>query len=633
MGLLALLVLAQPAFEDTADPNWLGRLDLSVTFLDRSGQEVGHRGIRHDDRVEMGELPRHLVEAVLATEDRRFLTHWGVDPIGLVRALLANAKADGIVQGGSTITQQLAKNVFLTGERSLDRKIREAFLAVWLEQHLTKTEILKLYLDRAYMGGGTFGVEAAAQLYFGRSARAVSLQEAALLAGLFKAPSRYNPLADPVAAAARASDVLDRMLDSGAITQAERAAAQANPAAIVARGPVASHPGFYLDAAYREVQRLAASGRLGEEAMLTVETSLDAPLQRMAEATVASTLARHGQRFRVGEAAMVVMEPDGAVRAMVGGRDYGASQFNRAVDARRQPGSSFKPFVYAAALTHTGLRPDSAVQDAEICIGRWCPSNYGRTFSGTMSLTNALARSINTVAVRLSVEIGRTAGEMTIAHQARYGRARIIETARALGLSTPLHDTPSLPLGASEVTLLDMTTAYAGFANGGVAAAPHLVREVRSGRGVLLYRRDDRDPSRRRVLSAGVAGEMTRMLAKVVEVGTARAAAIPGHPVAGKTGTTSAYRDAWFVGYSGQLVAGVWFGNDDDTPTRELTGGTLPASTWATVMTFAHRGLPAVALFKSDEPPSWAIRSAPGVGFVPVAAAASGGGFQVIGGR
>ncbi|WP_375458429.1 transglycosylase domain-containing protein [uncultured Enterovirga sp.] len=628
VGALLLLTLAQPAFRETG-PDWLKRLDLSATFLDRHGREIGRRGIRHDDRLALDDLPPHLVAAVLATEDRRFHDHHGIDPVGLVRALVANAQADGIVQGGSTITQQLAKNLFLSGERTLERKISEAFLAVWLEFRLGKAEILKLYLDRAYLGAGTFGVEAASRFYFEKSARDVTLAEAATLAGLFKAPSRYAPHASPAAAQARAGDVLDRMYDTGAIGRRERDAAKEAPAVAVARDE-ALHPDHYLDWAFREVQRLAGAGRFGAETVLVVETPLDGAIQRQAETSLRAALARDGQRFAVRQAAMVVMDPDGAVRAMVGGRDYGDSQFNRATDALRQPGSAFKPFVYAAALAYTSLRPNSLVQDAEICLGSWCPANYGRSFAGAMPLSSALARSINTVAVRLSVEIGRAAGETTTARQARFGRGRIIDVAQRLGLTTKLQDTPSLPLGASEVKLLDMTAAYAVFASGGVRVEPHAVVGVANARGTLLFRRDRDMPRPGRAIALDIVADMNSMLRKVVDEGTARRAAIPGHPSGGKTGTTSAYRDAWYVGFTGHLVGGVWFGNDDDRPTRQLTGGALPAALWHDVMAPAHRGLAPLPLpgLDSAGPRTAAQRER---GFIEPAAAASG--FSPVQGR
>jgi penicillin-binding protein 1A len=597
---LALLMLAQPAFRATG-PGWLRRLDLAVTFVDRDGTEVGHRGIRHEDDLRLDELPPHLISAVLATEDHRFYRHWGVDPLGLIRALAVNAKADAVVQGGSTITQQLAKNVFLSSERTIERKINEAFLAIWLEHRLSKDQILKLYLDRAYMGAGAFGVQAASRYYFGKSARDLTLSEAATLAGLYKAPARYAPHLSLDAAQARKADVLERMVDTGSIPRAEAEAAKRDPLTLASGAP--SHrPNHYLDWAFREVQRLAASGRLGKEAVLVVETPIDAALQRRAEQAVDDALDGPGRKMRASEAAFVALAPDGAVRALVGGHDYGRSQFNRATDALRQPGSSFKPIVYAAAVARTGLRPGSIVRDGEICIGKWCPANYSRSFVGHLPLASALASSLNTVAVRLSVEIGAAAGEMTVARQARYGRSRIIDLARDLGIRTRLHDTPSLPLGASEVTPLELTAAYASFANGGMKAEPYTVLRVHSRRGDLLYDRTREAESRRapRVLSPGVVGDMNAMLARAVQAGTGRRAALQGQMVGGKTGTTSAYRDAWFIGFTSHLVGGIWMGNDDYKPTRQLTGGQLPAGLWHDIMGFAHRGLPYAALPETD---------------------------------
>ena len=626
-GGLALLTLAQPAFQDTG-PGWLKRLDLSVTFRDRFGQEIGHRGILHDDSPALADLPQHLIQAVLATEDRRFYQHWGIDPIGIGRALIANAEADGVVQGGSTITQQLAKSIFLSGERTLERKVREAFLALWLECQLSKAQILKLYLDRAYLGAGTFGVEAAAEFYFHKSARTVSLAEAAVLAGLLKAPSRYGPHLGGPASEARASDVLDRMLESGFIDRPEAEAARREPAVAVAAA-AGERPDYYLDWAFRQVQRLAANGRLGRDSVLVVDTPFDPDLQRHSEAVLIGALDRDGERLAVDQAAAVVMEPSGAVRAMVGGRDYGESQFNRAADALRQPGSAFKPFVYAAALAGTDLRPDSIVADAPICLGSWCPKNYGRSFAGAMPLATALARSINTVAVRLSAEIGRAAGEWTLSRQARFGRARIIALARSLGLTTALHDTPSLPLGVSEVKLLDLTASYAAFAHGGVRAEPSAIVAVRNTRGTVLYASGHAEG--RRVLSPGLVADMNTMLARVVDAGTGRRAALAGHRAAGKTGTTNAYRDAWFVGFTGHLVAGIWFGNNSDKPMKRVTGGTLPAAAWHDIMTFAHRDLAPVPLPGLDG----SIRIATGRGTAggfaePGPAMAGRRGFEVV---
>lgn len=625
---LVLVALAQPAMREIG-PTWLRRLALSVTFLDRDGREIGHRGIRHEHRLALDELPETFIQAVLATEDRRFFSHWGIDPVGLGRALMANAQADGVVQGGSTITQQLAKNVFLSGERTLERKIKEAFLALWLESQLSKREILRLYLDRAYLGAGAFGVEAAAEVYFGKSIREVTLPEAAMLAGLFKAPSRYAPHRGGAGAAARAADVLDRMFAEGYITRAERDWAKLHPATAAPREP-AWAPDYYLDFAFRQVQRLAASGAFGEETVLRVRTPLDPELQRTADRVIGSALRRDGTRLNVGQAAMLVMRPDGAVMTMVGGRDYEESQFNRVTEALRQPGSAFKPFVYAAALAYTALRPESPVSDTEICIGRWCPSNYGRGFSGTMPLAAALARSINTVAVRLSVEIGRAAGEMTTGSQARFGRARIIALARSLGITTPLADVPSLPLGASEVTLLDMTRSYAAFASEGYRVEPWAVESVRGAGGRPLFERGE--AAGPKVLGPGLVQDMNRMLARVVEAGTARGAAVPSFATAGKTGTTSAYRDAWFVGFTGRLAAGIWVGNDDSSPTRQVTGGSLPATLWREVMTFAHRDLTPVPLpGLGGTVLATAAEPARPAGFGEAVPAATGG-FQVLSG-
>jgi len=347
-GAVLMLSLATLAFRETSE-DWLKKQDLAVTFLDRYGQVAGHRGIKHDDSVPLEQLPDFVVQAVLATEDRRFYEHWGIDPIGTARALSANARASGVVQGGSTITQQLAKNLFLSNERTIDRKVREAFLALWLEFRLSKNEILKLYLDRAYMGGGTFGVQAAAEFYFGKSVRDVTLAEAAMLAGLFKAPAKYAPHINLPAARARANDVLENMVQAGFLSDAQIFVARRNPATPVDRKREAA-PDWYLDWAFDEVKKLADAGKLGADRVLTVRTPLDPALQRRADSAIEDALRQFGRQFDADQGAVVVMEPNGAVRAMVGGRDYGQSQFNRATDAARQPGSSFKPFVYLAAL-------------------------------------------------------------------------------------------------------------------------------------------------------------------------------------------------------------------------------------------------------------------------------------------
>lgn len=581
VGGVVMLALALPAFRETED-DWLKTQDLAVTFLDRYGQEIGRRGLRLDDSYKLEDFPDYMIKAALSTEDRRFYDHWGIDPIGTFRALMVNAQGGGVVQGGSSITQQLAKNLFLTNERSLERKIKEAFLAVWLEFHLTKDEILKHYLDRAYMGGGAHGVVAAADYYFGKSAKDLTLAEAAMLAGLFKAPTKYAPHVNLPAARARANDVLRNMVEAGFLTEGQIQTARRNPATPVNRSRETT-PDFYLDWAYDQVKQLAAEKKLGSERVLIVKTPLDTALQQHAEQTLENMLRQHGRQYKVGQGAIVVLDVDGAVRAIVGGRDYGQSQFNRAVGALRQPGSSFKPFVYAAAMTvNPKLRPNSNVVDQPICLGNWCPQNYGRKFSGSMSLTSAIARSINSIPVRMSLEIGKG--------NAKAGRAIIIDTAKRMGLTHPLADSSSLPIGAAETTVIDMAASYAVFANGGRRADPYAAWEVRSSSGDVIFRHE-RDVQPKQVLETRVVQDMNFMLNKVVEEGTGKRAALDGIKTAGKTGTTNAYRDAWFVGYTGNLAAAVWYGNDDHSTMNDMTGGTLPAMTWKEVMTAAHQNL------------------------------------------
>jgi penicillin-binding protein 1A len=628
-GAVVMLGLAIPAFRETNE-DFRRTNEFAVTFLDRYGQEVGRRGIRHDDSLELDEMPDHLIKAALATEDRRFYEHWGIDPIGTARALVNNTSG-GSVQGGSTLSQQLAKNVFLTNERSLERKIKEAFLALWLEWHLSKNEILKLYLDRAYMGGGAFGVAAAADFYFGKSAKDLTLAESAMLAGLFKAPTKFAPHVNLPAARARASVVLSNMVEAGFLTEGQVQIALRNPATPVDRGQQIV-PDNYLDWAFERVKRLAEAGKFGQERVLIVKTPLDVGIQKRAEEAVESILRQHGKAYNVEQAALVVADPDGAIRAIVGGRDYGQSQFNRATNALRQPGSSFKPFVYATALSHLKLRPNTIVRDTPVCIGNWCPSNYNRSFAGAMPLTTALAKSINTIPVRMSLEIGRG--------NAKAGRAVIIDTTRRMGVETPLKDTTSLPIGASEVTVMDMAAGYAAFANGGRRAEPYAATEVRNSHGEVIYRRD-RDVVPEQVLSTQVVEDINFMLSKVPEEGTGRRAALDAVRSAGKTGTTNAYRDAWYVGYTGNYVTAVWFGNDDYESTRNMTGGSLPAMAFKEVMDFAHQGIEFRPLAGVDSSRPTQVASA---GRAPAAARPEGAGpaisaatmsrrsFEVIGG-
>ena len=543
---------------------------------------LAEQGSFNGDEVRIADLPDYVPNAFIAIEDRRFRSHYGVDPIGLLRAMYTNYRSGRVVQGGSTLTQQLAKNLFLSNERTLDRTIKEAFLALWLESRLTKNEILKLYLDRAYMGGGAFGVDAAAQYYFNKSARDVNLAEGAMLAGLFKAPTKFAPHVNLPAARARANVVLDNLVEAGFMTEGQVFGARRHPATPVDRRDDRA-ANYYLDWAFDQMKQLVDTlPKSMTERVFVVRTALDTNLQKVADAAVENSLRQYGQEYHATQANTVLMENDGSVRAMVGGRDYGASQFNRATDAMRQPGSSFKPYVYATALGH-GFKPTSIVVDGPICIGNWCPHNYGNGYSGSMTLIQALTHSINTIAVRLSIAVGDG--------NPKLGRSRIIQTARDMGITTPLPDTPSLPIGADAVTMLEHVGAYATFPNLGIAVKPHAILEVRTGDGNLIWRFDRDGPKPHRALAAGVAADMIKMMNSVVENGTARRARLDGIISAGKTGTTNNYRDAWFMGYTGNFVCGVWFGNDDYSPTNRMTGGALPAMTWHAIMEYAHQGI------------------------------------------
>ncbi|HVP99535.1 MAG TPA: transglycosylase domain-containing protein [Roseiarcus sp.] len=605
-GLVVALTLALPAFQETADDDWLKRGDLAVTFQDRYGVEVGKRGIKHDDAVPFDELPDYFVKAVIATEDRRFFSHFGIDVVGTFRALTVNAKASGVVQGGSSITQQLAKNLFLTNERSIQRKIKEAYLALWLEHHYTKKEILKLYLDRVYMGSGAFGAQAAAETYFGKSIRDVTLAEAAMLAGLFKAPTKYSPIVNLPAARARANDVLSNLVDAGFMTEGQVYAARRNPATPIDQ-TAKSSPDWYLDFAYNEVRGLAAAGKLGGDRILVVRTGLDGALQTRAETVLETMLREKAPAYHAHQAATVIATTDGLVRAMVGGRDYGASQFNRATDAARQPGSSFKIFVYMTALLTGKYHADTPIDASGICIGDYCVHNYHGESGGRMPLYLALAHSFNTAAIRMSVKIGEAYWPPNqsyhLAKIAALGRSKIVQTARAMGVTTPLTDTVSLPVGADEVKMIDMLAANATLASGGIRVTPYAAVEARNSSGKLLYQhaRDSGPPVR--VLPADKVAEMNNIMTHVVTEGTGRAAQIPGLAISGKTGTTNNSTNAWFNAFTGNLVGSVWFGNDENTSMENMTGGTLPAMSWHDIMVFAHQGLDPKPPFGVPAPP------------------------------
>jgi penicillin-binding protein 1A len=568
-GFVVLYGLALPAFQEFDESKFLtGR--YAVRFLDVNGNEIGRRGILHNDAVPLDEIPDVLIKATLATEDRRFFEHYGIDVLGTMRALLTNVQANEVVQGGSTLTQQLAKNLFLSSERSLQRKIKELFLSFLLESRYSKREILKLYFDRAYMGGGTFGVEAASQYYFGKSVRDISMSEAAVLAGLFKAPSKYSPLVDLAASRARTNQVLDNLVEAGFYTAGQVHAARITPAKII-EARASTSPDWFLDWAFEEVQRLAEGKN---QFVLTARTTVDLTLQRQAEEALNAALRKDGKALHFSSGAIVVTETDGKVRAIVGGPDYGESQYNRATRARRQPGSSFKVYVYATAMEN-GFTPNTMVRDAARSCGNWSPSNYGGGggSGARIPLWNALARSLNTVATELSFVVGRE---------------KVIEMTKRLGIEG-VKKTCSMALGDGGITVLEHVGGFAAFANGGKLAKPYGILDITTSKGDLLYSRERDEPPAPQVLTRHVAEEMNVMLNRVVMEGTGNFAQLDFTNAAGKTGTSTGPKDAWFMGFTGKYVAGVWLGNDDNRPMRAgVTGGHQAAPVWHDLMTVAH---------------------------------------------
>jgi penicillin-binding protein 1A len=546
-----------------------------VRILARDGSVLAERG-GAAPYIPIDLLPRHLIDAVLATEDRRFYAHRGVDFAGLSRAFLTNLRAGRLLQGGSTITQQLAKNMFLTPERTLWRKAGELVLALWLEMRLSKPDILELYLNRVYFGAGAYGVEAAARRFFNKGAQEVTLAEAAVLAGVLKAPSRYSPASNPEAALARAQGVVAKMVEAGFATAIDAeltkidAVRFADPQ--IMRGETGVE--YAVDAVLERLPSLIA----GEAREIVVETTIDANLQRKAQQIVHDMLATEGRSLEAGQAAVVVLDMDGGITVLVGGRSWAESQFNRALRARRQPGSAFKPFVYLVALEN-GLTPDSIVHDLPILTKGWNPGNDDGRFRGAVTLREALAKSINTVAIRL---------------QMRFKAHRTVEAAHRLGIRSELRQDATLALGTSEVTLLELTGAYGAFASGGRLVEPHIVRRVVTGSGRVLYERPRRDPPV--VIAPPQVGALNDMLNAVLISGTGRRAALLLHPASGKTGTTQEFRDAWFVGYTAHWIGGVWVGNDDRRPMHKVSGGSLPARLWREIMGPAHEGKTPTAL-------------------------------------
>ena len=545
----------------------------TIEIVGIDGSVLAQRGEMAGANVSLKDLPPYLPKAFIAIEDRRFYSHYGVDPVGILRAAVANVLHRGVSQGGSTLTQQLAKNLFLTQERTMQRKLQEVELALWLERKHSKNEILELYLNRVYFGSGAYGVEAAAQRYFGKSARNVTLAEAAMLAGLVKSPSRLAPNRNPEGAEKRAQTVLAAMADAKFITDAQaqasisRPAISVKPAGAGTLNYVADWIGEVLDDLVGQVEQ-----------SIVVETTIDPKLQSVAEAAVIDELAAKSVKFNVTQGALVAMSPDGAVRAMVGGRNYGESQYNRAVTAKRQPGSAFKPFVYLTAIEH-GLTPDTLRQDAPLDLKGWKPENYSREYFGPVTLTQALSMSLNTVAVRVGLEVGPK---------------NVVRTAHRLGISSRLDANPSIALGTSEVSMIELVGAYAPFANGGYAISPHVVTRIKTLDGKLLYARQPDQPNQ--VIEPRNVAMMNVMMQETLVSGTARKAEIPGWVAAGKTGTSQDFRDAWFVGYTANLVTGVWLGNDDNSPTKKATGGGLPVEVWTRFMRIAHQGVPPAPL-------------------------------------
>ncbi|MBC6406351.1 MAG: PBP1A family penicillin-binding protein [Rhodospirillales bacterium] len=543
----------------------------SITLAANDGSIIASYGDLYGEPLRVGEMSPYLPQAVIAIEDRRYRSHFGLDLIGIARAMLVNLRVGAWVQGGSTLTQQLAKNLFLTPERSFKRKIQEAILAIQLEARYSKDQILTLYMNRVYLGAGTYGVDAAARRFFGKSARDVTLYEAAVLAGLLKAPSMLNPARDGDRADRRAKLVLNSMVETGFVTPLEAEAAYTGKTE--AKPPGYRRGRYFGDWALSQAQQSLGSVRRD----LLVQTTLDPRIQAIAEQAVAEVLAAQGAAVGAGEAAVVAMRPDGAVLAMVGGKSYRTNQFNRATQALRQPGSAFKLFVYLAGL-ESGLTPDSRMIDRRVKVGDWTPENYGGRYRGEVSLREAFARSLNSVAVQI---VQKT------------GLERVLGTARRLGITSSLPGNLTVSLGAAEVTLLELTGAFAVFANRGHDVWPYGLSAIEGTKGTTLYRRPE--GRYRRAVSPSHVNRMTDLLRAVVAWGTGKRAD-PGRPAAGKTGTSQDFRDAWFVGFTADLVVGVWTGNDDGTPMHNVTGGRLPAEIWRRVVTAALDGQPAKPL-------------------------------------
>ncbi len=560
---------------DLPDPEELWRKTdrPAITYVDINGTIIERRGVADAPPVDLKSMPKYVPEAVMAIEDRKFYHHFGVDVFGLTRAVVLNLKAGRVVAGGSTITQQLAKNLFLSSDQNLKRKAQELLLALWLESRFSKDEILSLYLARVYFGSGAYGLEEASERYFNKTPANLTISEAAMLAGMLKAPSRYNPVSSTKRAAERATIVLDVMEKQKVISHAQRLEAVKTPLRFV-QNAKGSNIGYFLDWIEADVGTIVDEPK--ED--IIVETTLDVRHQAFAEAAIAKEFAANGKNLKMSQTALIAIAGDGGVRAMVGGRSYNESEFNRVIEAKRQPGSAFKSFVYLAALEH-GITPNSYRDDKPFKIGNWAPQNYDGRYRGPMSLTSAFAQSINTIAVQLTEEVGRDS---------------VVRVARRLGIRSRLDPEPTIALGTEVLTPIELTSSYVAFSNGGAGVTPFGIKRIRLRSGKILWERQAGQP--RRVIDETILRNMNSMLRAVVTSGSAKSANLPDRIVGGKTGTTSDYRDAWFIGFTAGYTTGVWVGNDDfGVQMNKVTGGSAPARIWRDFMVNSQAGTPSRA--------------------------------------
>ncbi len=541
-----------------------------IMVLADDGSEIAEQGTFFGDAVDIKELPDYVPNAIIAIEDRRFYSHFGIDPIGLGRAMARNVLSGHLREGGSTLTQQLAKNLFLTQDRTLARKAQEAVFAIWLETHFSKDEILQLYVNRVYFGGGAEGIDKAARAFYGKSAYELSLMEAATLAGLLKAPTTYNPAKNPEEARGRAKLVLDAMVEQGYVSSDDEKEALNSKSTAAAPSAVGATQ-YAVDWVNSQLPLFVKD----RSQSLIIETTLDPTIQDNAEAALRRVLAANGKKLKVEQGAVVTLDRNGAIRALVGGRSYQKSQFNRATVAKRQPGSAFKAFVYLAAMEN-GYQPQSMEVDEPITVGGWSPENYKHKYLGPVSLQQAYAQSLNTVAVKLTSALSPVT---------------VIDAAKRMGITSPLGKDASIALGTSGVSVLEMATAFTPFANGGQSIEPYIVKRVLTRDGKVIYERAGDGLAQ--VIDDNILGEMNAMMREVINSGTATKAKFTDMDMGGKTGTSQDYRDAWFVGYTPYYTTAVWMGNDDNSPTNKVTGGSLPALVWHDVMMAAHQGLEA----------------------------------------